>query len=145
MNLYFDTSALVKFFHIEKGTDKVTELILDVNNQISISERARIEFYSAIYKQFRNNNIDESDLQQAREGFKSQLKNFRVERLGSAVVQKAEALFMEFGDQYFLRTLDALQIATFQLVAESDWSFVSTDNRLNDLADRLNYKVINPI
>lgn len=31
MNLFFDTSALVKFFHEEEGTEAVTELMLDAN------------------------------------------------------------------------------------------------------------------
>ena len=34
MNLFFDTSALIKFFHEEEGTDIVTELILDRNNEV---------------------------------------------------------------------------------------------------------------
>mgnify|MGYP006287765719 CR=1 FL=1 len=29
MNLFFDTSALVKFFHDEPGTESVTSLIMD--------------------------------------------------------------------------------------------------------------------
>ena len=32
MNLFFDTSALVKFFHEEEGTKKVTQLILNHEN-----------------------------------------------------------------------------------------------------------------
>jgi len=38
MNLFFDTSALVKFFH-EEGTEAVTDLILDRNNEVWILER----------------------------------------------------------------------------------------------------------
>ncbi len=36
MNLFFDTSALVKFFHEEEGTDIITDLILEQNNEIWI-------------------------------------------------------------------------------------------------------------
>ena len=35
MNAFFDTSALVKFFHVEDGTDQVTSIIQDNANQIS--------------------------------------------------------------------------------------------------------------
>ena len=38
MNLFFDTSALVKFFHEEEGTDIVTDLILEQNNEVWISD-----------------------------------------------------------------------------------------------------------
>ncbi len=48
MNLYFDTSALVKFFHEEDGTDKVTKMILKDGNSVWILDLAKIEFFSAI-------------------------------------------------------------------------------------------------
>ena len=38
MNLFFDTSALVKFFHEEERTDIITDLILEQNNEIWISD-----------------------------------------------------------------------------------------------------------
>jgi PIN domain nuclease of toxin-antitoxin system len=38
MNLFFDTSALVKFFHEEKGSETVTNLILSKDNEMWISE-----------------------------------------------------------------------------------------------------------
>ena len=38
MNLFFDTSALVKFFHEEEGTDIVTDLILEQKNEVWISD-----------------------------------------------------------------------------------------------------------
>lgn len=34
MNLFFDTSTLVKFFHDEEGTQAVTELINSDENEI---------------------------------------------------------------------------------------------------------------
>ncbi len=38
MNLFFDTSALVKFFHEEEWTDIVTDLILEQKNEVRISD-----------------------------------------------------------------------------------------------------------
>ncbi len=48
MNIFFDTSALVKHFHEEEGTKSVTCLINNVQNNIYISELARLEFLSAL-------------------------------------------------------------------------------------------------
>ena len=59
MNLLFDTSALVKFFHEEEGTETVTDLILDRNNEVWILELARLEFFSAVFRRFRNKELDE--------------------------------------------------------------------------------------
>lgn len=41
MNLFFDTSALVRFFNEEEGTDIFTKLILDQNNRVWILEIKR--------------------------------------------------------------------------------------------------------
>ena len=38
MNLFFDTSALVKFYHEKEGTDIVTDLTLEQNNEVWISD-----------------------------------------------------------------------------------------------------------
>jgi len=46
MNLYVDSSALIKYFHKEQGTEKVTGLLNDASNEIWISELAIIKFYS---------------------------------------------------------------------------------------------------
>ena len=44
MILFFDTSALVKFFHQEKGTDVVVSLVADTGNEVWVSELVRLEF-----------------------------------------------------------------------------------------------------
>ncbi|WML90397.1 PIN domain-containing protein [Thiothrix lacustris] len=53
MNLFFDTSALVKYFHPETGTAHVIELMENASNTIWVSDLARIEFISALYRKFR--------------------------------------------------------------------------------------------
>ncbi len=54
MILFFDTSALVKVFHEEKGSEVVTSLIKAKDNEVWISELARIEFLSAIFRRVRD-------------------------------------------------------------------------------------------
>ena len=44
MILFVDTSALVKFFHREEGTDVVVSIISDLDNEVWVSELARLEF-----------------------------------------------------------------------------------------------------
>jgi uncharacterized protein with PIN domain len=50
MILFFDTSALIKFFHEEEGTEVVTGLIHNEENEIWISEATGVEFLSALYR-----------------------------------------------------------------------------------------------
>ena len=49
MNLFFDTSALVKFFHEEEGTESVTNLILDQNNFCDIVKALGFEIINPLH------------------------------------------------------------------------------------------------
>ncbi len=144
MNLFFDTSALIKFFHTEEGTDIVTDLIESEENTIYISEVAKIEFYCALYRRFRNNEINKENLERAIKGFEIQIKDFNIEPLGSTVISEAENLIKRFGCDHGLRTLDAVHLATFNLISDVDWYFVSTDNTLYDVVIAAGLKAMNP-
>ena len=65
MNLYFDTSALVKFFHAEPGTKVISELIENSANKVYVSELAKVEFYCALSRRFRNNELSKQELEEA--------------------------------------------------------------------------------
>ena len=54
MTLFVDTSALVKAFQKEQGTDEVIEQLQDENNEIVISELSRLEYKSTLFRRFRN-------------------------------------------------------------------------------------------
>jgi len=69
MKLFFDTSALVKFFHEEQGSETVTNLITSPNNEIWILELVRIEFFISLFRRFRNKEINDKQLEEAITGF----------------------------------------------------------------------------
>ena len=48
MKLFFDTSALIKLFHREIGTNFVVQIVNDTQNKVWISELTIIEFFNAI-------------------------------------------------------------------------------------------------
>ncbi|MDH7577609.1 MAG: type II toxin-antitoxin system VapC family toxin [Bacillota bacterium] len=146
MNIFFDTSALIKFFHEEPGTEKVTDLINNPGNNIFVSDLARLEFISALYRRYRNNEIDEQSLNEAISGFDEEYSSFHVEPLGNMVLQEAENLIKNYGKTYGLRTLDAIHLATFILIKENDdWLFVASDDHLIDTAKALGALVFNPL
>ncbi len=146
MNLFFDTSALVKFFHEEEGTERVTNLILDRNNQIWILELAKLEFKSSVFRRFRNRELTEEQLEQALTSFDNQLADFNVEPLARAVLDEADSLLKEYGKIHGLRTLDALHLGAFRLISEEhDWFFVASDNNLCDVTEAMGFEIINPL
>jgi predicted nucleic acid-binding protein len=145
MILFFDTSALVKFFHNEEGTEAVTELLNSQENEIWVSELVRLEFVSALHRRFRNREIDEKILNEAIEGFDVEITHFNMEPLSHVIVCEAEDLLKRYGKEYGLRTLDALHLGCFSLISESAWLFVSTDENLCKVAELMGTKVINPL
>ncbi len=145
MKLFIDSSALVKFFHKEEGSQRVTELILSEENEIWISEIAGIEFISAVARRFRNKEIDEDKFNNAVSGFEEQLSAFNVEPMGHAVIKEAESLIKQHGKSQGLRALDALHLGTFNLVAEKDWLFVAADETLCKVVRQMGYNFINPL
>ena len=145
MILFFDTSALVKFFHEEEGSEAVTRLIVSGDNEIWISELARIEFISALFRRLRNKEINDEQLKQAVEGFEEQITLFNVEPLGQAILREAELLLKRYGKTRRLRTLDALQLGTFSLISESGWFFVAADGTLCNTAEDIGFETINPL
>lgn len=144
MTLFFDTSALVKYFHVEEGTEQVTALINESDNEIWVLELARIEFISALFRKYRAHIINDNQLESAIEGFETEYSTFNVEPLSQAVAFEAEYLLKKYGKNEGLRTLDALHFAAYRLLAEEGWYFVVADEVLCQTVQLEGFKVINP-
>lgn len=144
MKMFFDTSALVKYFHEEEGTDIVTPLIENTDNEVWISALAFVEFTSALHKKYRAGVLGKREIALALDRFTEACSVFSVEPLGQAVSQEAIVLLNQYGPTHNLRTLDALQLAAFSLIADSDSVFVSADINLCAVAALAGYSVINP-
>ncbi|MEN9503197.1 MAG: hypothetical protein RI964_2482 [Pseudomonadota bacterium] len=142
MNLFFDTSALVKYFHIEAGSQQVIELMEHPHHQVWVSDLARVEFISALYRKLRRRDLNEEQLQDALAGFDEEWARFNVHPLNEAVVGEADRLLRQKADVYGLRALDALQFASFRLLVETDWAFVVADGLLADAVASDGFTVI---
>lgn len=139
MNLFFDTSALVKFFHDEKDSGTVTHRITTKDNEIWVSELVRVEFLSALFRRLKNGEINDETVCEAIAGFEEQITLFNVEPLGRAIIREAEFLLKKYGKTKRVRALDALQLGTFSLI--------SNDNQTDHIDPiygqrRLNYEKI---
>jgi hypothetical protein len=66
--------------------------------------------------------------------------------LNEAVIREARELLTKLGKSIPLRSLDALQLASYNLVYEEnkDWAFVTSDSRLIQIFQITGGKVINP-
>jgi predicted nucleic acid-binding protein len=141
MRYFLDTSALVKIYHREPGSDAVLS-IYNSGNVIFISELSRLEFASTIYRKFRNKEIDENTLRILEDKFLSDIYNrFRIIPLASSLIDVALDFITEHGRSKHLFTLDAIQLAFFSLMAD-DGIFVCGDIRLNSLAKQVHFNIL---
>ena len=145
MKLFLDTSTLVKLFHHEIGSDELIKLIDNTEHEIWISELALIEFNCALFRKFRNQELNETQLKEAKTSFDESLPFFNIEPLSSIVIKEAEHLIFNFGMILGLRTLDAIQLATFSLLNENDWIFVCANSTLCSIASQIGFQIKNPI
>ena len=145
MKYFFDTSALVKLFQAENGSEMVEEIVNDPDNDLWVLDLVRIEFLSSIYRRYRNKDISEKNLEVVIDSFNEQLIEFNQELLGTAVLYEAEQLMNEYAKEYGLRSLDALHLAACRILQSEDWYFVCADNRLCNIAKLCKINVLNPV
>lgn len=130
---FFDTSALVKRYHEEQGTERVDEILDDEEPEILISSLTVIESVSAFRRKHNRGDVTESEMQQL-------LSVFFREALDDFVIVPLEESLLTFSFDLVLeddlRTLDSLQLSAGLSLAEemSDIQFATADTALADVA-----------
>jgi len=136
---YFDSSALVKRYAYESGTDwvlRVTDPTSD--NEIVVARIAGAEVLAAIVRKQRAGEVSGIQAQQAVADFEADFETeYDVIEVTPAVVMRAMDLIKRYG----LRGYDSIQLACAMevnevrlLVGLASLVFVSADGRLNEVA-----------
>ena len=140
-NYYFDTSALVKLYHEESGTDKVENIFSSEDSTIIISEFAVVELYSTFYRLLRMNEITNVILKSIIETFQNDCKfRFLIKPINSGIFNGAKELIIKYGSKKSIRTLDAIQLSVS--LKMKDIMFVSGDELLLECAEDEDLKVL---
>jgi uncharacterized protein len=110
---FLDTSALVKHYHLEAGTDVVDGLFAAADAELFISRLAMVETVSALALKVRIGEISQPQLSIAWKRFLADVgqRRLAVTRLLVRHFRDAERLLLTHGTAHHLRTLDALQIS----------------------------------
>ncbi len=119
MILFFDTSALFKCFHREEGSENVIGLL--------------------------ESTTDPKQLQETLTQFEYATVDYVIEPINTEVIFEAISLIKDYAQTISLRSLDGIQLATFSLIQELGWAFVTTDTKLATAATQMGFEVINPI
>ncbi len=109
---FFDTSALVKLYHQEKGTEKLDQIINNESYKIIISDLSIVEMTSAFAKKVRTDEIDQKIFKIAITSFEEDITKFEVIEFDKIIKFEAIKLLKRVGIKEGLKSLDALQIAT---------------------------------
>ncbi len=119
MKLYFDTSALVKYFQREEGSDEVESLVDDKTNQVWALSLALLELHSALCRRIRSKELTEDEVKEVWDCVTEVACGFNMEPISEPVVNEAHNLLARFGVNPGLRSLDALHLAGLSLVTSS--------------------------
>ena len=149
MNLFLDTSAIIKLYHNEEGTVNLVKFLKQSNSQnliLTISELAEIEFRSAFLKRVRTKEIKINIVKEVFSDFDKDLNFINVVEIDRTIKEKAIELLNEHAIVNSLKTLDSLQLASaiiFNQNLSFDY-FIASDQKLLEIA-RLYFKTYDPI
>ncbi len=132
MNLFLDTSSLLKIYHREQGTDELLRLISEDVENIYLSELAKIEFNSAVYKKVRQKLFPEEKALEIIAFFEKDFANFIWIAVDNKTIEKARNLIKQYGTKG-LRTLDSIQLACAMAKNNEIDFYKTSDNVLNTI------------
>ena len=148
MWFFFDTSALVKRYHEEKGTgcvDRIFDTILSGRHRGTVSSLAILELVSAIRRKVASGELDDKDFIDASAYFMEEVSgSFLVIPIDS--VLHLDALDMVV--KHALRASDSIQLACAlklaQTVEKSEICLVNCDQELSSAAAKEGFRIIDP-
>lgn len=145
---FFDTSALVKRYHIEAGSANVAQILAESNSSHLISRLGLVEAVSAFALKVRDGQIEVADFTAYRKRLLADVRKrmLNVVRVRVLQFREADQLLQKHGCSVKLRTLDALQLATALDLRPRGMlnHFVCADVNLCKIAAAEGLSVVNP-
>ncbi len=140
MRYYFDTSALVKRYIKESGSEVIDDAI-DKAHEILVSALTHIEAISALRRLLSEEKICKADYEKLKSELDKDFKDFTILPILQETLNKAYQIV----DSEDLRTLDAIQLATVIIASEKFDKLVAADQRLLSAADNNNIVTLDPL
>jgi predicted nucleic acid-binding protein len=145
---YFETSALLKLYRPEVGSQKVEDIFRAAAEKPLVANLGVIELFSAFNRQVRKGTIKVADYRKFERRFLADLKSgvFDVLSLGDEHFNSAEQLIRNHGRKRECQAPDALHLALAISIRDAGdlANFVSSDRALLSLATAEGLPVINP-
>ncbi len=138
---FFDTSALVKRYHLEAGSDQVNAIFGAQDSVLMISELALVELASALQRKRNRGEITLQAMNDALARFAGDvLSDLVVAGFRSGFIQQARDFVLQHG----IRTLDALQLTAVLEFKALSPVFVCADACLRQVASDEGLAIVGP-
>jgi uncharacterized protein len=135
MILFCDTSALIKLYIDEDGSNEL-KLLLQEAEAVAVCRIAWAEAHAALCRRARELPDDSDNIEQAKAALVSDWPHFVVLEIDQSLVERAG----EYADMFALRGYDSIQLAAaFETgrISQSAIFFACFDSRLNKAAKLL--------
>lgn len=146
--IFLDTSALVKRYHPELGSDCVNAIFEDRNHSLVTSRLTITELQSAMMRRLRSGEIDLATIEAIRAHVLMEVRQRRILVMAVSPFHFMEAgrILMTLGQQASIRTLDAIQLACARDVRRRGMvdTLMTADERLLVVATIDGFTVLNP-
>ncbi|MBZ5591643.1 MAG: type II toxin-antitoxin system VapC family toxin [Acidobacteriia bacterium] len=146
-SFFFDSSALVKLYHVEAGSAVVDSLLRGADSRIVISRLTVVELVSAFAVKQRTQMLTAKDAEAGRLRFLYDVANGRltVITVREPHYLTAQRLIIGYGGTKGVRALDAIQLGVALDVKNLGVSvFVAADRTLMEIARSEGLSVLNP-
>jgi predicted nucleic acid-binding protein len=140
--IYFDSSALVKRYIEEKGSDKVNAL-LEEGSMAATSRLTYAEILAAITRRHKAGDIETPAFEKIKKAFKADWKSFTVVEMRREVFEFVDTVI----DRHALKGADSLHLSTalwLKQTMNEDVVFVASDVELLKAAKAEKLRVLNP-
>ena len=145
MRLFLDTSAMVKLFVEEPGSEAMSGRVEEPGAEIWVLDLAALEFSSMLWRRVREGVLTADEASAVIRLQEQQFALWNVLAISPALLDTARGLLGDHAEMEGLRTLDAIQLAGYSwLVGEDGSVFASADSRLCRIAGQRGYAVFNP-
>ncbi|MBM2835570.1 MAG: hypothetical protein HW406_2731 [Candidatus Brocadiaceae bacterium] len=137
--IYIDTSAYLKIFLKEKGSDKVRRLVKE--NSLLASAILKSECFSAFSRRRQGKEINDKTFDRLVNRVNKDLPYIEIVRLTDDVLRRTEEILLHST----VRTLNAVHIASALLFQEStgiDLTFVTSDKKQAEFTNDKGLKTV---
>jgi predicted nucleic acid-binding protein len=150
MAVYFlDTSAHVKHFHLEVGSDRIDAIFAELDSSRFISQLGAAEIISALATKIRMGELESPNLGLAKKQLLNEVSRRQVDviRVLTRHFRQGEVLLQKHSTIKRLRTSDAIQLAIATDLSQrlGDVQFVCADRILGEVAREEGLTWIDPL